>query len=254
MMLARLRDARLLVPTIMVLLSMPVLVGLGLWQLERLAWKEGLISAITERTKDEPVELVAFYDGLAGKPLEAGEYTRVTARGRFLHDKEMYLYAPSARLGPGFHVVTPLVLAETERMLLVNRGFVPEQLKDPAARAEGQVAGETMVTGLVRQPGAQARFVPENEPQANLWFWRDFDGMIAAAFGDGAKPGQPIPLFIDAEAVAPGGWPKGGATELKLSNRHLEYALTWFGLAAALAAIYAIYAVGRLRKRSEAAG
>ncbi len=253
-MLARLRDARLLVPTIMVVLSMPVLVGLGLWQLERLAWKEGLISAITERTKAEPVELVAFYDALAGKPLEAGEYTRVTARGRFLHDKELYVYAPSSTQGPGFHVVTPFVLAGLERIVLVNRGYIPEPLKDAAARAEGQVGGETSVTGLVRQPSARARFVPENDPRANLWFWRDFDGMIAAAFGDGAKPGQPIPLYIDAEAAAPGGWPKGGATELKLSNRHLEYALTWFGLAAALAAIYVTYAFGRLRKRSEAAG
>ncbi|OYW57185.1 MAG: hypothetical protein B7Y80_12850 [Hyphomicrobium sp. 32-62-53] len=246
-MLARLRDAKLLVPTIMVALSLPILIGFGFWQLERLAWKEGLITAITERTKAEPVDVGAFFDGLAGKPLEAGEYTRVTARGRFVHDKELYLYAPSSTQGPGFHVVTPFVLAGTERVLLINRGFVPEGMRDPAARAEGQVSGETTVTGLVRQPGTQARFVPENDAKANLWFWRDFDGMMAAAFGTSARPGQPMPLYIDAEAAAPGGWPKGGATELKLPNRHLEYALTWFGLAAALAAIFVMYAGGRLR-------
>lgn len=253
-MLARLRAARLLVPTVMVVLALPILVGLGFWQLERLAWKDGLIAAITERTKAEPVDVVAFFDGLAGKPLEAGEYTRVTARGRFVHDKELYLYAPSSTQGPGFHVVTPFVLAGSGRVLLVNRGFVPEGMRDPAKRAEGQVGGETAVMGLVRQPGARARFVPENDPKANLWFWRDFDQMMAAAFGAGGPPGQPLPLYIDAEAAAPGGWPKGGATELKLPNRHLEYALTWFGLAAALVAIYAMYAAGRLRRPSASTG
>jgi surfeit locus 1 family protein len=253
-MLARLRDTKLLVPTIMVVLALPVLIWLGFWQLERLAWKDGLIAAIAGRTKAEPMDVAAFYDELAGKPLEAGEYTRVTARGRFFHDKELYLYAPSSRLGPGFHVVTPFVLAGSEQVLLVNRGFVPEQLKDPAARAEGQVSGETVVTGLVRQPGVQAQFVPENDVQANLWFWRDFDGMIAAGFAGASAPGQTLPIYVDAEAAAPGGWPKGGATELKLANRHLEYALTWFGLAAALAAIYAMYAAGRLRRPDAAGG
>ena len=253
-MLARLRETKLLVPTIMVVVALPVLIGLGFWQLERLAWKEGLIAAITERTKVEPVDVAAFYDGLAGKPLEAGEYTRVTARGRFFHDRELYLYAPSSTMGPGFHVVTPFVLAGSERVLLINRGFVPEQLKAPAARADGQVGGETVVTGLVRRPGVQARFVPENDAQSNLWFWRDFEGMIAAAFAGASQPGQTLPLYIDAEGAAPGGWPKGGATELKLSNRHLEYALTWFGLAAALAAVFAMYASGRLRRTTAPGG
>lgn len=253
-MLSRVRETKLLVPTIMVVLALPILVGLGFWQLERLAWKEGLITAITERTKAEPVDVGAFFDGLAGKPLEAGEYTRVTARGRFLHDKELYLYAPSPTQGPGFQVVTPFVLAGTERVLLVNRGFVPEGLRDPAARAEGQVASETAVTGLVRAPASKGGFTPDNDAKANLWFWRDFDRMIAAAFADGVMPQKTIPLFIDAEAAAPGGWPKGGATELKLPNRHLEYALTWFGLAAALAAIYAMYAMGRLRQHTAPRG
>ena len=80
-----------------------------------------------------------------------------------------------------------------------------------------------------------------------MWFWRDFEGMIDAAFRAGSRPTEVIPLFIDAEGAAPGGWPKGGVTELKLPNRHLEYALTWFGLAVALLAIFAVYVAGRLR-------
>ncbi len=114
--------------------------------------------------------------------------------------------------------MTPFVLAGSERVLLVNRGFVPEGKRDPATRSEGQVGGEVEVTGLVRQPGTQARFVPENDATANLWFWRDFDGMIGAAFAGGNRPAAVMPLYIDAEAAAPGGYPKGGSTELKLPN------------------------------------
>ncbi len=81
----------------------------------------------------------------------------------------------------------------------------------------------------------------------NLWYWRDLDGLFQAAFGAGDRVSR-APFFVDAEAPAPGGWPKGGATRLELPNRHLEYAITWFGLAAALAAVFAAYAVPRLRR------
>ncbi len=250
-MLARLRETKLLVPTMMVALSLPLLIGLGFWQLDRLAWKEGLLTAIAERASAPAVPIDQALDEAAGH-LPAGwndlEYKHVSMRGRYVNDKEMHLYAPNAQLGPGYQVYTPFVIASTQATLIVNRGFVPEQLKDPRTRAEGQIDGETEVTGLIRLPGLHARFVPDNDPKANLWFWRDFEGMIAASYPAGSRPTKVVPLFVDAEGAAPGGWPKGGMTELKLTNRHLEYALTWFGLAAALVAVYATYAMGRLRR------
>jgi surfeit locus 1 family protein len=250
-MLARLRETKLLVPTMMVVLSLPLLMGLGFWQLDRLAWKEGLLTAIAERASAPAVPIDQALDAAAGH-LPAGwndlEYKHVSMRGRYVNDKEMYLYAPNAQLGPGYQVYTPFVIAPTQATLIVNRGFVPEQLKEPRSRAEGQIEGETEVTGLIRLPGPQARFVPNNDPTANLWFWRDFEGMIAASYPAGSRPAKVVPLFVDAEGDAPGGWPKGGMTELKLTNRHLEYALTWFGLAAALVAVYGMYAFGRLRR------
>lgn len=250
-MLARLRETKLLVPTVMVVLALPVLIGLGFWQLDRLAWKEGLLTAIAERASAPAVPIDQALDEAAGH-LPGGwselEYKHVSMRGRYINDKEMYFYAPHPQLGPGFQVFTPFVIAATQATLIVNRGFVPEQLRDPTSRAEGQFEGETDVTGLIRLPGVHARFVPDNDPKANLWFWRDFEGMMAAAYPAGARPAKVVPLFVDAEGTAPGGWPKGGVTELKLTNRHLEYALTWFGLAVALAAVYAMYAIGRLRR------
>lgn len=254
-MLARLRATKLLVPTVMVALSLPLLLGLGFWQLDRLSWKEGLLAAIAERATAPAVPIDQALDQAAGH-MPGGwselEYRHVSMRGRFANDKEMYLYAPNAELGPGYHVYTPFVMAEPQATLIINRGFVPEQLRAPQSRAEGQIDGETEVTGLIRLPGTHARFVPDNDVTANLWFWRDFEGMIAAAYPAGSRPAKVIPLFIDAEGSAPGGWPKGGVTALVLPNRHLEYALTWFGLAAALAAIYATYAVGRLRSTDTA--
>jgi len=249
-MFARLRDRKLLIPTVMVLLALPLLVSLGFWQLDRRDWKEGLLAEIAMRTKAEPVDLDRLLKGpVADGPVARAdlEYARARVSGRFLHDKELYFYAPDQRLGPGFHLYTPFEVAGSDDVLIVNRGFLPEHLKDPGSRAEGQVAGETDVVGLVRLPGMHGRFVPDNDPKANLWFWRDFDGMLAAAFPEGVP--KSLPLFIDAETDAPGGWPKGGVTELKLPNRHLEYALTWFGLAVVLTAIYLMYAIPRLRGR-----
>jgi surfeit locus 1 family protein len=93
-------------------------------------------------------------------------------------------------------------------------------------------------------PAAKGFFTPDNDAGSNVWYWRDLNGLMASAFGDSGPAA--VPLFLEAEAPAPGGWPKGGATLVELPNRHLEYAITWFGLAFALAAVFAAYAVPRL--------
>jgi surfeit locus 1 family protein len=230
--------------TITVLAALPILLGLGFWQLDRLAWKETLLAAIAERTKAPPTDLLNAYS--ATHELDIGyEYYRVKVRGRFLHDKERYRYAPNQKLGPGYEVYTPFEMADGAGVLFVNRGYVTEAKKDPASRPEGQINGEVEVVGLLRSPGTKATFTPENDSKGNLWYWRDFDGMLGSAFGP--EPPAAIPVFVDAEAAAPGGWPSGGATLLELPNRHLEYALTWFGLAGALLAVFAAFVWTLLR-------
>jgi surfeit locus 1 family protein len=234
----------LIVPVIMTLVALPILFGLGFWQLERLAWKESLLAVIAERTKAEPSDLLGAYSATHESDL-GFEYYRVKVRGRFLHDKERYFYAPDQKLGPGYHVYTPFEIANGAGVLFVNRGYVTEAKKDPASRREGQVIGEVEVVGLLRSPGVKANFTPENDAKGNLWYWRDFAGMLESAFG--SEPPAAIPVFVDAEAAAPGGWPKGGATLVEFPNRHLEYALTWFGLAGALLAVFAAFVWTRLR-------
>ncbi len=247
-MLNRLAERRLLVPTLMVAVMLPVLIGLGLWQLDRRQWKEGLLRDLAARAKAPPVAIETLLgpDGDLSKPAHDLEYLAVSAQGHFHHDKESYIYAPDPALGPGVHVVTPFELA-SGRIVLVNRGFVPDAKRDPASRAEGLESGPTEIYGLVRTLDEPRLFTPAYDAGNRLWFWRDYDGMIAHHFS--APPPQ-LRLFLDATLAAPGGWPQGSPTRLDLPNRHLEYALTWFGLAIALLAIYVMFAMSRLRPSS----
>lgn len=244
-MLSRPAAPKLVVPTLMVLVMLPILVALGFWQLERLAWKEALIAEIEARTKAAPVDIETVR-GLPDRNADTYEYTPVRIRGRFHHDKELYLYAPDPASGPGVEVITPFEAASSGAILLVNRGYVPDALKAPEARRAGQMAGPVEIVGLLRPPGEQGTFTPANDARRNLWFWRDFEAMARSAFGE--VPAGSLGVFVDALEPAPGGWPKGGATRLDLPNRHLEYALTWFGLAAALVVVYLVYAFPRLRR------
>ncbi|MEP9353706.1 SURF1 family protein [Xanthobacter sp. KR7-65] len=214
-----------------------VLVGLGTWQLERLAWKEALLARVEARVHGAPqdVPAPAFWPTLTR---EHDEYRKVRARGHFDHARETLVYtvrgedAAGPLKGQGFLVVTPLIRADGPP-ILVNRGFVPSDRRDPASRAEGQVAGEVEVTGLLRLPEEASWFVPANNP-AQAIFYRMDPADIAAARGVAGA----APFVIDQDAgEAPGGLPAGGGTRLAFPNRHLEYALTWYGLAAALVGV-----------------
>ena len=235
----------LLWPSVFAGAGLVVLLGLGVWQLQRLEWKQGLIAAIEARATADPVPLAEALRQWRGTG--ESEYLRVRFQGRFLHAQERHLFAV-AKYGPGWHVYTPVVTGEGA-IVLVNRGFVPDPLKDPAGRSQGQIAGPHEMTGLVRAPGRQGLFTPENEPGNNVWHWRDLGAMTAGL--ETHEPGGAVaPFFVDlGQASVPGGWPKGGATRLTLSNRHLEYALTWFGLAATLIAVFAFFVRAERKRR-----
>ncbi|WP_245295761.1 SURF1 family protein [Rhizobium rhizosphaerae] len=212
------------------LLVFVLLVGLGTWQMQRLAWKEGLLAAIAERRAAPPADLRAIEAIAAG----GGDvdYRTVRVEGRFLHDRERHFFT-TWNGQPGYAVYTPLVLADG-RMLLVNRGFVPYERKPVDTRAAGQTDGMVTITGLARArlPAKPSFILPDNEPAKNIYYWKDLEGMIR---DDGLDPGHFVPFFVDADATPnPGGLPVGGITLIDFPNNHLQYALTWYGLAAAL--------------------
>jgi surfeit locus 1 family protein len=244
-MLQRLREARLLWPAVTAAAALPILIGLGTWQLQRKAWKDGLIQAIAVRAKAPPVPLDAVLKGEQSRDL-AIEYARVVLRGRYLNAQERYLYGLDEALGPGEHVYTPFQTSDGHWLVMVNRGFVTAERKSPGARAAGQIEGETEVVGLVRGGEEKGLFEPANDPAHNQWFFRDIPAMAAGiALSQGRKL-APVVVEAEAKPEPPGGWPKGGVTRLVLPNRHLEYAFTWYGLAAALVAVFAMFAHERL--------
>lgn len=198
--------------------------ALGIWQVRRLFWKLDLIARVETRTKAPPSPIPPRQAWPTLDPAEI-EYRRVTASGRFRHDRETLVQAVTER-GPGFWVLTPL---ETDDgfALLVNRGFVPPDRRDPATRREGNPEGPIVVTGLLRLSEPGGGFLRANDPADDRWFSRDV-AAIAAARGIG----EAAPYFVDADAKQnPGGLPIGGLTVVHFRNAHLVYALCWFALA-----------------------
>lgn len=199
--------------------------ALGVWQVQRLAWKQDLIRQVDARIHADPVPAPgpAGFDAVT-RPTD--QYRRVTVGGRFRHDREARVKAVTD-LGPGFWVVTPLEDARGF-IVLINRGFVPSERASPETRAEGQVDGPVSVTGLLRISEPKGGFLRDNDPAGDRWFSRD-----VAAIAQAKRLSGPVaPYFIDADATPnPGGWPRGGLTVVRFANSHLVYALTWFGLA-----------------------
>jgi len=223
----------LLWPTVFTAPMLLLLLALGSWQIERLFWKERLISQRESAVAAAPVPVPQSFEEARGM-----EFRHVTDEGIFLHDKEIFLGATSEAGGQGYQVLTPLI-EPSGRAVFVNRGYIPAELKDPAQRAAAQVSGTVRVQGLLRLPpeGRPVWFLPDNRPDLNYWFWVDLPAMSAADHLD-----RVAPFYIDADATPnPGGWPKGGVTRLALSNNHLQYAITWFSLAVALIVIYVLY-------------
>jgi surfeit locus 1 family protein len=230
----------LLWPTLWSAFGLLLLLGLGTWQVQRLAWKEGLIAQRNAALAAAPVPLPQTLEAA-----RALEFHPVRADGEFLNDRELYLNAQSLRGDQGFHIVTPFRL-EGGTVLLVDRGFVPTDRQTPATRAASEIAGPTSVTGLLRLPEPPGWFTPANEPNKNSWFSIDLPAMAQAA-----GVGTALPFYLDAGAAPnPGGWPQGGQTITELPNDHLQYAITWYSLAVALIVIYIRFARRRLRSES----
>ncbi|MGJ5201922.1 SURF1 family protein [Bradyrhizobium sp. HKCCYLR20261] len=204
-----------------------VLLALGVWQVERRAWKLDLIDRVDRRVHAAPVPAPSPAQWPAINRSD-DEYKRVTLSGRFLNDRETLVQALTVE-GPGYWVVTPLQTADG--LVLVNRGFVPSERREPASRSAGNPDGIVSVTGLLRISEPGGGFLRHNDPAANRWYSRDV-AAIAAARG----LSQVAPFFVDADATPnPGGYPIGGLTVIAFPNNHLVYALTWFTLALMLA-------------------
>jgi surfeit locus 1 family protein len=243
----------LILPAVASLVGVAILVALGVWQLERLAWKTALIERVEARLTASPSAAPGPAEW-ADLDLIAREYEPVAATGRFEHDREIHVVATLTKPegpagGIGYLVMTPLVTDEGWTVY-VNRGFVPRDARSPEARAEGQIEGRITVTGLLRAPRRRAWFMPADDAAANQWLSRD-PLLYAEVHGPSAAPVAPYIIDAVFDPALPGGLPQGGETVVEFPNNHLGYALTWFGLAAALAGVFVAFVLARLRRQVE---
>jgi surfeit locus 1 family protein len=206
-----------LVTDIVAVLALAVLLGLGLWQLDRLQWKRDLIAAIETRARAPAVPLSAT----------AEEFTRVSTSGTFDHTRERLILAQTHEREVGVVVVTPLRL-DDGRLLLVDRGWLPDAARSVIARPQGAVT----VEGLLRLPPTPNRFTPDNRPEADQWYRIDPAEMAGS---------EALPFYLEATMVNPGGWPLARQRALSLRNDHLQYARTWFALAVGLLVVYVLF-------------
>mgnify|MGYP001280661877 FL=1 len=227
--------------TIVTLPALLILIGLGSWQLQRLQWKNDLISRFEARLAADAITIPA-----ANAALDDLEFRNLDLYGVFQHDKETFLTGRTYEGNAGFHVVTPLLLHDG-RIILVNRGWVSEDYRDPAKRAFSQIDGKTSVTGILRRPGVKGYFVPENEPENGFWFTlvpRQINQHLA--LGDAAIDQFYADALRTSDVVT---LPIAAKTKLNLRNAHLSYAMTWYGIALALIGVYLAYhyQAGRLQ-------
>lgn len=254
-MLARLRAAGLVPVTVAMLGALAVLVGLGIWQWQRKAWKEQVIATIEARSSAAPIDAAAWLSRGCETIEKVGierscEYLAVRLAGTFDHAAERHVYTgiakpPGGVGGQGYWIMTPFRIAGTNEVVAVSRGFVPEAQKLAADRPAGQLAGETTIVGLVREAERRATFTGANAPAKNIWYLRNPQELFAA--GPVTRTGHFVDLL---SPTPPGGLPQPTAGRIDIPNRHLEYALTWWGLALTLLGVYAAFVRERLKTAS----
>ncbi len=224
------------------------LCALGLWQVDRLQWKQALIERVEAGLSRAPVGVGDILSDIQAR--KDIEYRPMQASGVFLHDKEAHYFA-THNGSSGYFVYTPL-RGEDGSTLLVNRGFVPMDRKEPETRPEGQIEGVVTIQGLARsnQNAKPNMFVPNNDADANVYYWKNVNQMSWR--GLDKLTDRIMPFFLDADATSGTGesGPIGGVTRITFPNSHLQYAITWFGLAAALLGVGGTFLWRRIRGRA----
>lgn len=220
-----------LIPWIFIAGVVSVLVGLGAWQLERLAWKQQLMAQYEEGQLQPPLPL----SDIPSEQLKEMAYRHVTFKGEFLHDKEVHLGGRRWNGKTGYHILTPLRMADG-RIFLVNRGWIPFELKELDSRPDSQPTGTVSLSGTLRIPKPAQLFTPENHPEKNFWFTVDFPAIEKFT----ALSLQPVVVELTETTPDINRFPITSDGERVFRNDHLGYAITWFSLAIAALVIFLI--------------
>jgi surfeit locus 1 family protein len=218
------------------LIGTAILVTLGIWQVQRLQWKEALLAQLAANTAAPAVSLAEA----AARP--DPEYMRVSFTGQYRHDAWMKMIS-TFQGSQGWTILTPAVTADGYAVI-VDRGRVPGQMLEHFSRP----GGDLVIEGVIRTyRRGQGMFDPENDPRANLWYWWDVPAMLAASrLPDGLKPFPYVVQLLPAASASD--FPRPEEPKANLTNNHLGYAITWFGLALTLMGVAGVY-IRDIRRR-----
>ena len=217
-----------LIPTLMIVPMLITTFSMGIWQTQRLTWKEGVIAA---RTNALAADAVPLPPTDAIDPAEL-DYRMVTFTGTYVHDYPMLFLARDRATNEfGRLLVTPFDRGDGGPLLLVARGWVPDSFVEPNPPLE-----PVEITGLARAEYPRGWFTPDNDPVDNQWFWSEYD-LIAQHIGSPV-----VPIVIDRRApLSDRALPIPNQTRTDLPNNHLQYAITWFALTLIGGVIYFLY-------------
>ncbi len=223
-------------PTIIVLMMLPILIGLGIWQLHRLTWKTELLATIAARMNAAPVDLPAMIVDSQG-----WAFRNVTLSGHFADVEPFHLYGRIYNGKAGVHLLIPLI-RDDGSAVLVDRGFVPFEAGGALVDYRRE-QGPVTVTGVVREPEPAGWFLPRAKPAENIWYAVDIAAMAAASHLNLA------PIYVAARPSGETGWPAatGGTEGTGIRNEHLNYAIFWFSMAGALLLIFVLSSRPRRR-------
>ena len=247
----------LVVPVAMMIVALPTLIGLGVWQWQRLGEKRAQLDRIEARTVAAPQAISVLSLVSSKQPVDQLDYMPVRLSGRFLHESEAHVFTnladpPAGSFGgPGYDVLT-LFAGSGGGLVLVDRGFVPPERRNATTRPDGQIEGATEITGFIRRPERRTYLDAADNPAINYFSIRDPKAIIAAKLSASALAALgPVgdAFYIDQTAPVPkGGLPQPNQLQVNIPNNHLQYALTWWGLALVFAVMFVLFLRGRSRE------
>ncbi len=229
-----------LIPNVFFIIALAILVALGTWQVKRFNWKTSLIETINSAI-DQPPQPLPPMDTWKQLDLDQLNYRAVKATGRFNYKDEVHLFThvPAGKAtysGVGYWVIVPFLL-EDGGTVLVNRGFVPEKFKQQRTRLKSQVEGRQTITGFIKTDQGANYFTPETDYKNNIWYTRNIK-----AISDHLELENAAPFLIARSGdVNKDSLPQPREINVNLENRHLGYALTWYGLALTLIGVFVVF-------------
>ncbi|MBL70179.1 MAG: hypothetical protein CML95_01340 [Rhodobiaceae bacterium] len=234
-------------PSLLTLAMLTVLLGLGAWQVERLVWKEDLLARMAERRTASPLTLASAAD-IAALQQAAHDFHPAVLKGRF-GDKAVFWFTQIENKPSGldrwdragYHMLVPFFLPDGSAILL-DRGFIPARLIDIPAPPPPQ--GDVSLAVILRWPDGRGAFDNDDDPTRNLFYVRDPQAI-------GAHWQIYLPPLLGEAAFANDNWPRGGQTRFSMPNNHLQYAVTWFGLAIVLVIVSGLWHIRHWKSRAK---